>query len=102
MKPKKEITKNDIINIIKREKKFLNDKYHVSEIGIFGSVSRSENNKRSDVDLLVDFSVIPDLFTYVEIMLYLKEKIGKKIDMVMPSALRPEIKDYVMREVEYL
>ncbi|OGU38884.1 MAG: nucleotidyltransferase [Ignavibacteria bacterium GWB2_35_12] len=102
MKPKKEISKSEIVKTIRKEKKFLKDKYNVNEIGLFGSFSRSAQNKRSDIDILIDFSVIPDLFTYVEIMLYLKEKLGRKVDLVMQSALRPEIKDYVMKEVIFL
>ena len=100
--PKKEISKSEIVKTIRKEKKFLKDKYNVNEIGLFGSFSRSAQNKRSDIDILIDFSVIPDLFTYVEIMLYLKEKLGRKVDLVMQSALRPEIKDYVMKEVIFL
>ncbi|HPI20830.1 MAG TPA: nucleotidyltransferase family protein [Candidatus Kapabacteria bacterium] len=92
----------DIIHTIKQEKDFLKRKYNISEIGLFGSFAREEHTINSDIDLLVEFSTNPDLFTYIEIINYLKKKLRRKVDLVTEEALRPEIKNQIMSEVVYL
>ncbi len=92
----------EIIDIVKNEKDFLFKMYSVTKIGIFGSYARGEQNKSSDVDLIIEFSHTPDLFTFIEIMNYLKSKIKRKVDLVIADSLRPEIKSKIMTEVVYL
>lgn len=92
----------DIIHTIQQEKDFLKMKYNISGIGLFGSFAREEHTKNSDIDLLVEFSTNPDLFTYIEIINYLKKKLKRKVDLVTEDALRPEIKEQIMSEVIYL
>jgi predicted nucleotidyltransferase len=46
---------NQIKDILKNEKEILVAKYHVSELGVFGSFTRNEQHVRSDVDILVDY-----------------------------------------------
>jgi uncharacterized protein len=96
------LTKSDVVDIIKGEKKFLSDKYSISQIGIFGSYSRGEQKHRSDIDILVEFAKYPDLFTYVEIIDYLKSRLKRKVDLITKDALRVEIKNKVLSEVLYI
>ncbi len=37
-------------------KPVLQEKYGVSELALFGSYSRDEQNSKSDIDIMVDFS----------------------------------------------
>ena len=99
---KEQISREDIIKRVRSEKKYLAEKYNVSEIGLFGSFARNEQKKRSDIDLLISFSKVPDLFTYVDIMLYLKEKFGRKVDLISKNALREEIREQILKEVLYI
>ncbi len=46
----------DIENKLKELKPILRQKYFVDRIGYFGSYSRDEQNKESDIDILVSFS----------------------------------------------
>lgn len=92
----------DLIHIIQQEKDFLKKKYNISGIALFGSFARDEQTKNSDIDLLVEFSDNPDLFTYIEINNYLKKKLRRKVDLVTEEALRPDIKKQIMSEVIYL
>jgi predicted nucleotidyltransferase len=46
-------------------------KYRVREIGIiFGSFVRGEQKRRSDVDILVEYDGIPDLFEFINLERY--------------------------------
>ncbi|TLD40814.1 MAG: nucleotidyltransferase [Candidatus Jettenia ecosi] len=88
-----------IEDILKQYKKELAEKYRVKEIGIFGSYARGEQKKRSDVDILVEFEEVPDLFKFFELERYLEELIGLRVDLVRKKALREELKDTVLSEV---
>jgi len=77
-------------------------KYRVSEIGIFGSFVRGEQKKRSDIDILVEYDEVPDLFEFINLERYLRRLLKKKIDLVRKEAIRPEIKDRILREVVYI
>lgn len=88
-----------IVDTIKKHKKELSEKYKVKEIGIFGSYVRGEEKKKSDVDVLVEFEEVPDLFKFIEIERYLERLLKKKVDLVEKTALKPQLKDIILNEV---
>lgn len=71
-------------------------------IGIFGSYVRGEQKRKSDLDLLVEFSDPPSLFKFVELEDFLSQKLGIKVDLVMKDALKPRIKDSILNEAVYV
>ena len=91
-----------IEEILKEHKKDLAEKYKVKEIGLFGSYVRGEQGKRSDVDILVEFQKVPDLFTFIELEIYLERILKKKVDLVEKNGLRPRLKDIILNEVVYV
>ena len=88
--------------ILKEHKDEVVGKYHVSEIGIFGSFVRGEQKKRSDIDILVEYDEVPDLFEFINLERYLQRLLREKIDLVRKEAIRPELKDRILREVVYI
>ena len=46
--------KNEIINFLSENNKYLKEKYHVTKIGLFGSFARDEQTSESDVDILIE------------------------------------------------
>lgn len=92
----------EIEKVLREDKPFLERRFKVKEIGIFGSYLRSEQKNTSDLDLLVEFSEPVGLFDFIRLEEYLKEKLGVKVDLVMKDALKPRIKDRIMKEVLYV
>ena len=95
-------TLEEIKEILKKHKEEVSRKYKVSEIGIFGSFVRGDQKKRSDIDVLVDFYEIPDLFKFIELEDYLRKLLRKKVDLVDKRGIRQELKDRILKEVVYL
>lgn len=91
-----------IKDILIREKPYLTDKYHISSIGIFGSVIRNEPHKRSDVDILVDFDETISAFQFIDLKDELSDKLGAKVDLVSQKALKPRIGKRILAEVQYV
>jgi len=50
----------------------------------------------------VEFSEPISLFKYVELEDFLSVEIGVKVDLVMRNALKPRIRDGILREAVYL
>ena len=76
----------------------LRERYGVRSLGIFGSYVRSEQGKRSDLDILVEFDRAPTLFEFVRLERYLGDQLGVKVDLVMKSALKPNIGRHILEE----
>lgn len=76
----------------------------ISEIGIFGSYVRGEQNDTSDVDILIDL-VRPsklDLLQLLSLENDLREELGVPVDLVIKTSLKPNIRKSVLSEVVYL
>lgn len=94
--------KNEIIKIIKNRKKELTSQYGVRRLGLFGSYLKNKQHKRSDIDLLVQFDRDIDLFDFIDLREYLENQLNVKVDLVMESALKPNLGKYILEEVEYV
>ncbi len=93
-------TKESIKETLKRFKPILMEKFKVKEIGIFGSYVRGEESEKSDVDILVEFSE-PIGWEFIDLMEFLEEILGRKVDLVTVRALKPQLKDKILKEVVY-
>ena len=80
----------------------LREKFNVKELGIFGSYVRREQKNKSDVDILVEFYKPPDLLAFIELEDFFSALLGIKVDLVMKSALKPRIKDRILKEAIYI
>ena len=80
-------------------KPMLVEKYSVREIGIFGSYVRNAQTKKSDVDVLVDFSESISLLNFIHLENELSDLLGVKVDLVMKTALKPRIGTHILEEV---
>jgi hypothetical protein len=86
----KEKALEDIIKILMRHQKVLERKYHLRDIGIYGSYVRSEQKEDSDLDMIVDFKdenslrgleyigLLTDLENYFEKILGIKPHLASK------------------------
>ncbi|MFW9906719.1 MAG: nucleotidyltransferase family protein [Candidatus Thorarchaeota archaeon] len=87
---------------IKNELEYIQKKYKVKDIGIFGSYVRGDTAKESDLDILVTVDLSIDLLAFIELEHYLSEKLGIKVDLVMKDALKPYIGKQILKEVIYV
>lgn len=97
-------TLEEIKQILTEHKEELTKKYRIKEIGVFGSFVRGEQKKRSDIDILVGYDEedVPDLLKFVETERYLQRLLKRKVDLVRKDGIRPELKNIIMGEVEFV
>ncbi len=95
-------TLEEIKQIIREHKPELEKKYKVKSIGIFGSYVRKEQNEKSDVDILVEFSSPVSLFDHGGLQYYIDRLLKNKTEVVDKTDLREEFKEYILKEVVYI
>lgn len=76
----------------------------VKKAWIFGSFARDTEGPSSDIDILID--VPPDeeftLFDIAEIQESIQNKVRKKVDVVMVSAILPKIKERINPDIKLI
>jgi predicted nucleotidyltransferase len=95
------MTKEDIKRILLNNRKILK-KYKVNKVGIFGSFATGRTKKKSDVDLLVEFEDMIDLFEFVHLNDEIQHILKSKVDLVTPDTIKPYIKPKILKEVEWV
>ncbi len=95
------MTKEDIKRVLLNNRKILK-KYKVNKIGIFGSFATGRAKKKSDVDLLVEFEDMIDLFEFVHLNDEIQHILKSKVDLVTPDTIKPYIKPKILKEVEWV
>ena len=89
--------RDDILNALRQCKAVL-DTFGVARLSLFGSFARDEGREDSDVDLLVEFNRPVGLLEFVRLRRQLGELIGHHVDLVTPAALKPQLRDRILRE----
>ena len=95
------ITRNDILLKLKELKPLLYKDYSVKEIGLFGSFSDETYTDESDIDLLVEFEK-PIGWKFFSLEIYLEKIFNRKIDLVTKDALKDQIKESILKQVNYV
>jgi uncharacterized protein len=98
MKVKKAIPVLKRDEIIQRLSKLNLRKYNVTHLALFGSAARDELRKRSDVDILVEFSAL-DVDNFFALQLLLEEVLGRRVDLVTRKAIKPAMLPYIQSDL---
>ena len=92
---------DEILDRLRAEKPLLQETYHVSELGVFGSVSRGEAESTSDIDIVVSFNA-PIGLDFVDLADHLEALLQEKVDLVPRNAIRPHYWEVIAPEVRYV
>jgi uncharacterized protein len=73
-------------------------RHGVKKAGLFGSYVRGEAGKESDIDILVEVDDDKSLLDFAGIKVEIEESIGKKVDLVEYSTIKPVLRDKILKE----
>jgi predicted nucleotidyltransferase len=79
--------RDEIIGKIRQQYPYLEKKYGVKRIGLFGSVVRREEGPDSDVDIVVEFSN-PVGLSFMEFAREMEQLCGRQVDVLTPEGIR--------------
>jgi len=92
------LTAQEVLDQLRTLLPELGARYHVREIGLFGSLARGDARDTSDIDLLVEFDEAADLFDLIGLGLYLEDRLGRPVDVVPKNAVREELAQTIFNE----
>ena len=76
-----QLTRNQIISLLRSEKSYLTKEFGVVNIGLFGSFATGRSDMNSDIDLIVELT--EPRFDYLAgLHVYLEKKFSRKIEIV--------------------
>ena len=68
-------------------------------MSLFGSFVRGDMREDSDIDILVEIDEDISLFDFVGIKLEIEEVLGRKVDLVEHSTIKPLLKERILSEL---
>lgn len=94
-------TISELKRILAKHKRELRDKYHVKQLGLFGSYVRGDETQSSDLDIMVDFEA-PIGLDFVTLAEELESLLGVKVDLVSARAIKSRMMESIKKELVYV
>ncbi len=95
------MTKNDILDKLKKEKEYIQKTYAVDKIGLFGSYAKDTQTEASDIDIYVEFKH-KTFDNLAGLWNYLEDIYKKKVDLLHKhKRSKGAIFDSIKKEVIY-
>ncbi len=79
--------RSEIIQKIRKEYPYLERKFRVKRIGLFGSTARDVSTDESDIDLVVEFHG-PVGIRFVDLVDHLESLLGRKVEVLTKEGIR--------------
>lgn len=92
------MNKKDLLYRLKQRIAEIRAKFGVVDLALFGSYARDDAHTDSDVDMIVTFDGPADFDRYMDLMFFLSDLLGLRVDLVTNKALRSELRESVERE----
>ncbi len=73
-------------------------RHGVTSVKVFGSFAKGQATPSSDLDLLVEAGSRTSPFFPGGLLVDLQEALGRKVDVVEPQGLNPQLRDEILRE----
>ena len=95
------LTKEVILSTLNENKSKIKS-FGVKSLVLFGSYARDEQQQKSDIDFIVEFNENRGGFDdYTSLLHFLEDTFKAKIDLGKKSLIREELKDEILKGVQY-
>jgi len=99
------ISQEEIFGVLRRQRPYLRKKYGVKRMGLFGSFSKGQQHKESDVDLLIEFEK-PLGLEFMDLAEHIESLLKRKVDLLTPEGMNhirlKKIKDNIEKGIVYV
>ena len=94
------LTKEDIIQYLRTNKKFLEEQFGVTKIALFGSYARNEAGLNSDIDLLIEVK-LQDFKNRLHLKEHLENHFKRKVDVGYFNGIRIFVRRRIEKDLVY-
>jgi len=96
------MTQDSVIEKLRNQKEYLQERFSVQSMALFGSFARNENTTRSDLDILVNFKE-KNFSNWAECKIFLEELLELKVDLLTEgSHLKPRFVKIIQKDLIYV
>ncbi|MDW7999122.1 MAG: nucleotidyltransferase domain-containing protein, partial [Thermodesulfovibrio sp.] len=99
-----ELNSDEILKTLDRNYEKLSS-FKVKKIGLFGSFAMGTQNRKSDIDLFVEFEE-PSFDNFMGLVKFLEKLFKRKVEIITPAGLESirikEIKENIKRSIIYV
>jgi hypothetical protein len=88
--------------ILSQIKSSIKEKYHISELGIFGDYLKGEVNEDTPLNILIDYTDPPSLLDLIDLEYYLSDLLKVKADVISKNGLKGTRRERILAEVIYV
>jgi predicted nucleotidyltransferase len=92
MVAKKALDKEQLLQALRKESPYLQERYGVMRLALYGSFAQGASTETSDVDLLVELSR-PLRLEFVALAEHLETILGRKVDLATFDTLRRSLEN---------
>lgn len=95
------IDRERILSALRAKREHIEREYGLRMIGLVGSVARGEATEKSDIDVIVDVTGRPTLFSLSRAERDLSAAIGMglPVDLVLREGMRPASREHMERDL---
>ena len=94
--------KSGIINTLKQLKPELQERFGVTKLALFGSYARDEATEDSDIDIVIIEMTRKNGFLIAKAKSFISDKLQKKVDIGLYSAINPYVKKCIDQDMIYV
>lgn len=93
--------REEALEILRDNKRELEEKYGLKKVGIFGSVAKNTATPDSDIDIVVEMD--PDMLRRAELKQELENLLGQKVDLIRYwRRMNQYLKQHIDKEALYV
>jgi hypothetical protein len=93
------MNRDTILQVLNQHRDDVMKRFGARHLALFGSAARDELRDDSDVDVLVEFDDPATFDGYIGLLFYLEELLGRKVDLVTASGLKPRARASIEKDM---
>lgn len=96
-------SEDQVLFYLKNHKEDFHARFGVNRIGLFGSFARREQTESSDIDIAIEMEPEKkNLHNFLAFKRHLEKELGRRVDLGIESALKPEARKFIEKEIVYV
>lgn len=93
---------DELIGYLRTRKPFLQERFGVTRIGVFGSFARGDHSVQSDIDIVVEIEKSKkNIHTFFQLRRLLEKDLSRQVDLGFENSLKPAIRERVKGQIIY-
>ena len=92
----------EIVTFLTEHKSEIQERFGATRIGLAGSYARGDATEESDIDIVVELQSGNKFRSFFYLLYFLQDALGKRVDLVTESSLKPLVKKSVLKDILYV